>query len=256
LDENHWHIRDHTGWNYEFEIAWPGSSGEALLKLEGNEEHREGFATKEACLALKLSHRYKKDSPHFLKTMQDIRYYRALGITLTPELEHLWMPQREAETYVYNHPKLDVSKGEFFSGDGVRYVYDHDFIHRLVAFGEKPAYTYYMEDDEQVLTSKKRFFEAPHEIRILGGLEESLVLALERSQIPFDYKPDPDYSFKTALMKVCTSITSGYFRNFCWEHYEEIVAKYYELGGKDYVSSFKEKLKIVEVVYHEVPRTM
>lgn len=77
LDANHWHIVDSKGWNFEAEIAWEGSSGAALLALEGNEEGREGFATKEALLALKLSHRYKKDSPHYLKTMRDIQSYRA-----------------------------------------------------------------------------------------------------------------------------------------------------------------------------------
>jgi hypothetical protein len=255
LDENHWHIRDHTGWNYEFEIAWPGSSGEALLKLEGNEEHREGFATKEACLALKLSHRYKKDSPHFLKTMQDIRYYRALGITLTPELEHLWMPQREAETYVYNHPKLDVSKGEFFSGDGVRYVYDHDSIHETVAILQEwkdgkivqmPAYTLYMKDGAQVMTDKEKFFLQEEKIRLYGVYEEACVLALERSQIPFDFKPLPRYSFEKALMKVCTSITSGYFREYAWENYEKVLDLYNRLGHNDYIERFKENQHLLK----------
>ena len=239
IDASHWHIRDHNGWNYEFEIAWPGSSGELLLKLEGNEEGREGFASKEACLALKLSHRFKKDSPHFLKTMRDVQAYKAAGIVLTPELENLWLPQREAETYTYNHPKLDVSKGEFFSGDGVRYVYDHDTIHEAVARMDWPAYQNYMQDGADVLTSSQLFFALPEHTRLNGVYEEACVLALERSQIPFDFKPDPRYSFELALMKVCTSITSGWFRWYAWENYDKIIELYEELGEDDYVKRFK-----------------
>lgn len=262
IDASHWHIRDHNGWNCEFEIAWPGSSGELLLKLEGNEEGREGFASKEACLALKLSHRFKKNSPHFLKTMRDVQAYKAAGIVLTPELENLWLPQREAETYTYNHPKLGVSKGEFFSGDGVRYVYDHDTIHEAVALINhwdeppldslqeptrfRPAYTFYMKDGEQVMTDMDKFFSVNEKIRLYGVYEEACVLALERSQIPFDFKPDPRYSFEMALMKVCTSITSGWFRWYAWENYDKILDLYNQLGENDYVERFKKNAHLLK----------
>jgi hypothetical protein len=68
--------------------------------------------------------------------------------------------------------------------------------------------------------------------------EESCVLALERSQIPF---PDasPRKSFEYALMKVCTSITSGFFREWAWEHYDDVLALYNELGENDYIERFK-----------------
>ena len=246
IDASHWHIRDHNGWNYEFEIAWPGSSGELLLKLEGNEEGREGFASKEACLALKLSHRFKKDSPHFLKTMRDVQAYKAAGIVLTPELENLWLPQREAETYTYNHPKLDVSKGEFFSGDGVRYVYDHDTIHEAVSLFHEPAYKNYMQDGAQVMTDADKFFSCSTDIRLFGVYEEACVLALERSQIPFDFKPDPRYSFELALMKVCTSITSGWFRWYAWENYDKVLDLYNQLGENDYVERFKKNAHLLK----------
>lgn len=246
IDASHWHIRDHNGWNYEFEIAWPGSSGELLLKLEGNEEGREGFASKEACLALKLSHRFKKDSPHFLKTMRDVQAYKAAGIVLTPELENLWLPQREAETYTYNHPKLDVSKGEFFSGDGVRYVYDHDTIHEAVSLFHEPAYKNYMQDGAQVMTDADKFFSCSTDIRLFGVYEEACVLALERSQIPFDFKPDPRYSFELALMKVCTSITSGWFRWYAWENYDKVLDLYNQLGENDYIERFKRNAHLLK----------
>ena len=248
IDASHWHIRDHNGWNYEFEIAWPGSSGELLLKLEGNEEGREGFASKEACLALKLSHRFKKDSLHHWKTVDDILSYRKQGITLTPELE-AWLPQREAETYAYAHPKLNVNKTDFFSGDGVRYVYDHDDLHRIMAVESSPAYTKYMADGEQVLTSKDKFFSLDERTKLLGGLEEALVLCAERSLIPYNFEPNEDEMFKHALMKISTSITSGYFREFCWENQYKILEMYKEIG-KDWLSRLKMEIENASIKPH------
>lgn len=240
LSGKKWHVRTKDGWNFEWEIAWPGSSGEALL------EHCKGkvYAPLDVCLALKLSHRYLKNSPHFLKTMRDIQYLRLAGVELTPWLEE-WLPWREKETYVYNHPKLDVTKEQFFAGDGVNYVYDHDTIHKTVALTEcpmmgvkTPAYTYYMKDGSEVMTSKEKFLSVWEEIRLFGVYEETCVLALERSQIPNDFGIDPRRSFEMALMKVCTSITSGYFREWAYEHYDEVMALYEQLGESDYIERF------------------
>ena len=241
LSENKWHIRDKDGWDTEVEIAWKGSSGDVLLQLEGVVEGKEAFASKEALLALKMSHRYLRNSPHFLKTMRDIQAMRAQGVVMTAELENLWLPQREAETYVYNHPKLNVDKQTFFD-DNVGYVYDHDDLHRILAIEESPAYTKYMVDGEQVLTSREKFFTVSENVRLLGGLEEALVLACERSQIPFNFEPEPRRSFEMALMKVCTSITSGYFREFCWENYDKIVELYQLAGGDSYVEKVKKEI--------------
>ena len=116
---------------YEAEIAWPGSTAEKLLDIIANDPMtREGY---DGCLLpsldvlymLKMSHRYLKNSPHFSKTMEDIWEMRHRGAKIREE--HLeFFKLREAETYAYSHPKLNQNKSEFFSGDGVKYVYDHD----------------------------------------------------------------------------------------------------------------------------------
>jgi len=237
MSGDHWHLII-NGRHTEFEIAREGSSGASLLTIECVLEGEVRVASKEALLALKLSHRFKKNSPHFMKTMLDVKQMRAKGVVLTPELE-LWLPHRERETYVYNHPKLNVSKEDFFKGDGVNYVYDHDSLHVAVALREKPAYTFYMEDGTAVMTSKEKFFSVEEEVRLFGVYEEACVLALERSQIPYDFKPDPSKSFMTALIKVSTSITSGWFREYAWESHAEVVDLYQKLGQDDYIRRFK-----------------
>lgn len=245
LSGTKYHVMDKDNYNYEYEIAWPGSAAHALLEYL-NAIDKEVVAPVEVVYALKLSHKYLKDSPHFLKTMRDIQHLEANGIQLTEWLEE-WLPWRERETYVYKHPKLDVTKGEFFDGDGVNYIYDHDTIHLTVALisgidyigSRHPAYTFYMKDGEQVMTSKDKFFAVDEEIRLFGVYEETCVLALERSQIPFDFKPDARYSFELALMKVCTSITSGWFREYAWNNYDKVLDLYEQMGENDYIERFK-----------------
>lgn len=235
LSDSNYHVRFLDGMNYEFEIAWEGTSGADLLNTFEDE-----YLTPSWQLAMKLSHRYLKNSPHFLKTMRDIQHLRT--VCELNEVQQEWLKKREIETYTYKHPRLDVDKEAFFKDDGVRYVYDHDSIHGTQAsittgLGDVlPAYTFYTPN--QVLSSKEMFFKIPPSYRILGVYEETCVLALERSQIPYNFKPEPRKSFEKALIKVCTSITSGWFREYAWENYDKVVALYEKWGETDYVDSF------------------
>lgn len=244
LSGTKYHIVDSDGFNYEFEIAWPNTAAHALLIHLNALGEETVVSPLQVLLALKLSHRYLKNSPHFLKTMRDIWALRKAGVELDNWLLD-WLPWRERETYVYSHPKLDVSKSDFFSGDGVEYVYDHDSIHEAVAIRSKPAYTFYMKDGSEVMTSREKFFSASEQIRLLGVYEESCVLALERSQIPYAILPENPvkppsarYSFELALSKVCTSIASGWFREYAWENYDSVIDIYELFGENDYVERF------------------
>lgn len=248
----YYHCRGKDGMNYEFEIAWEDTSAAMLLGAYTYEGEK-AYAINADLLAIKMSHRYKKNSVHFKKTMDDIRFLRKKlkDSQLDPWL-YEFVRLREKETYTYSHPALNVDKGSFFKDDGVQYVYDHDDLHKVVAIEESPAYAKYIKDGQEVLTSSEKFWAVDQRTRLLGGLEESMVLALERSQIPHaigrEGGPTPRWSFEMALMKVCTSITSGYFREFCWEHYNEIMAMYDELGEFWYTNKFKEAASNGEIL--------
>lgn len=194
---------------------------------------------------LKMSHRFKKNSPHFLKTMEDIHFLRSLGAEIPDQVLY----KKRVEETLSKHPNLNQSKKDFFDTPGITYVYDHDDIHKAIAIGTKPAYTYYLRPGSEVFCDKKLFNATTEEIRLNGVLEEALVLALERSQIPFDYQVDKDKSFNTALTKVCTSITSGWFRTYAWENYFTIQKMYKELDF-DYVERFKQCLQENKVRPH------
>src|SRR6185437_2136772 len=238
----------------EGEITWEDSNAAQLRDLILNdpyttyEKRPNGFVIPSLNLLymLKMSHRYLRNSPHFLKTMRDIQMLRARGAKIEKSHEEFYQ-ERMRVTYDYGHPKLDQSKKDFFSDDGIKYVYDHDSIHEAMKHLEKPAYNYYKPDENEVFCSKDLFFAAPEMVRLLGGLEESYVLALERSQIPFIGRWTPRRSFEFALMKVCTSITSGWFREYCWENYDKIL----DLYDDGYVDRFWRAVEAGEVKHFD-----
>lgn len=214
----------------EFEVAMPESTGQELMDLNSDKNEYEcpymgtvHLATDVSQLALKTSHRYLKNSPYFWKTMLDIKKLRE--VAFIPEHYEDWLARREKETYNYSHPSLMKKKADFFNGDAVKYIYDHDELHLVVKLQDVPAYEYFKADDAEVYCDKDKFFDMPYELRINSVLEECWVLALERSQIPYAGKITPFESFKKALEKVCTSIASGWWREFAWENVDYILMR-------------------------------
>lgn len=175
---------------------------------------------------MKMAHRYKKFhisvlEKFFLKTRNDIMFYRDKGCVIEDqELYDL----REYHSYPYKHPALNVTKDEFFQDDGIEYVYDHDSLHEAMKVMEVPSYTRYLMDGEQVKVDRSKWDTLPRGLKIDGVYEEACVLALERAVIPHD--ADPDWAFRVALIKVCTSITSGWFREFAWENYDTVMYRH------------------------------
>lgn len=220
--------------NCEFEIVSPGTSSEMLVNLveHSNDSMETPFGwipSFDMLFTIKSSHKYLKNSPHFWKTLVDYHMMKACGAQVRPEYQEFFK-LRQKETYNYSHPKLNQSKDGFFADDAIQYVYDHDTIHQSVARGEQPAYTYYMKDGEQVQCDKNKFFNVvSEEVRLNGVIEEAAVLAIERSLVPHPNVWTPEYAWRFALAKVCSSITSGWFREFAYENALKIL-KLYPLG--------------------------
>jgi hypothetical protein len=220
----------------EAEVTWENSVSEKLFELIKNDsktkiDNNFYIPSLNLLYMLKMSHRYLKNSPYFLKTMSDIREMREMGAEIEDSHKE-FLKIREKDTYNYSHPKLNQEKKDFFT-ENVDYRYDHDTIHLSMRHLEKPAYMYFKPEDQDVWCSREMFEKCDQETKLYAVLEETQVLALERSQVLFQ-NIDPKKSFDIALSKVCTSITSGWFREFSWENYNKI-QKMYE---SDYVTKF------------------
>lgn len=250
IDEPNKKVIDTGTIKLEFDIAQDGDTNSSLLF-----QYPEGeltYAKPELVYILKMTHRFKKNSPHFHKTMHDINLLRDLGYGNIHPSWWPWIEDREKETYDYALPKLNQSKDNFFDTDGVEYTYDHDSIHKAIKMMDKPAYEYFKPEENDVFCSKELWDKCPEEVKLNAVMEESGVLALERSLVPYEFgcAGHQREVFSYALMKVCTSITSGWFRDYAWEHYKEVMDawddKFY-----NFVDKFQEGLESGVVVPHK-----
>lgn len=142
------------------------------------------------------------------------------------------------------HPKLNTTKGEFFEESDFK-IFDHDDIHKAIALGDTPAYTLMI--DGEVWVSRRKWRRMTEEQRFNCVLEEASVLALERVIIPSLYLDDvcfrgAKWAFEHALFKICTTITSGWFRDYCIERYWHAVR-----NRPDFVNAFFEGFKRGEI---------
>jgi hypothetical protein len=231
--------------NCEFELITPGSSSELLnnLVVEDKDSIDTIFGlvpSFDLLFTIKQSHRYLKNSPHVFKTLVDWHRMKFLGAKVRPEYE-AFLKLREKETYNYKHPSLtDQTKESFFNAaHGVEYVYDHDSLHESVKHLAMPAYKYYAKDNDPIKSDKEKFFSCDPKIRLYGAIEESSVLALERAIIPNEDKWTLKAAWTFAFSKVITSITSGWFREWCWNNAYDIMKSY----PSDYFDKFKDGLK-------------
>lgn len=125
------------------------------------------------------------------------------------------------EKYGDKTPKLNKTKAEFFD-DYVIKKYEHDDIHYATCYGERPVYEELKTDNEKVWCSKEKWACVSHEKRIQCVQEEAFVISIERYLIP-EPKFPVKFAFGKAVSRICTTLTSGWFRDFAIENWPEII---------------------------------
>ena len=163
------------------------------------------------------------------KFQSHITQYHKFGLARVFKDTNSWTNpfyiDRLAQTYrdfPHNHPKLNKSKDDFFT-DAVLRKYDHDMLHELVAFDIKPMYTKLQPDDPtSVWCDKTKWDDLPDLSKTLCVAEETMVTALERYLIP-----NPTYPTRLACLKsldkVCTTMCSGWFRDYAIDNYPLVI---------------------------------
>lgn len=148
------------------------------------------------------------------------------------ELERLHVRDTRSR---YNKTKPISLKGrnakDFFDDGVMKYVH-HDTLHKWMSLEGTPMYTKMQKPGSEVECDYDLFKEMSFEEQLNCVIEESKVIACERFLIPsimsgwiisphdFRYK-DVREAYKKALIKVCTTLTSGWFRDFAIKHYME-----------------------------------
>ena len=137
-------------------------------------------------------------------------------------------------------PRLNRSNTEFFdrSKNVVGYVFEHDDIHEAIKHYERPVYEMMKKDFSSAWCEKDMFNDLPHEYKIRCVQEEAYVIALERYIVLRKGPQDHFEAYKAAVQRICTTLCSGFFRDFAVDNYFEVLEAY----SPHYVALFTEKL--------------
>lgn len=168
--------------------------------------------------------------------------WRDLSFDKHITMYHRWLkPYLPTEGYAYDYlkrrteethkmfpqgnPNLMQSKEDFFN-DAVTKKYDHDYLHELFAYYDKPLYTRLLRQAGLAWCDRDKWDSLSHEDKILCVAEETQVIAAERFCIPNEWRYNTKRAYFAALKKVCTTLTSGWFRCFAIDYYPEIISRY------------------------------
>lgn len=229
------YIKTNKG-NYDIHVIYFDNSNKYLFdnqieflspytfKDEYNNEFK--VLSLETLYEIKKSHRMI--SREFKKTMNDFYRIKDLLSKDIPETEFYKLRLKETLIRAKNqtkHINLNQSKDDFFKTKNVTYIYDHDSIHESVKLTSEPMYKKILVPNEEVLCSEELWNKLSLLEKKYCVLEECYTISVERF-LSKNKLSDPYEAFKIALEKVCTTLTKGWFREFAYSNYREILNMY------------------------------
>lgn len=158
-----------------------------------------------------------------------ITKYHKFILPLLEDSSHLSNPvlleriKLTKKAYPQGNPNL-MQSNEMFFDDPVEKVYDHDFLHELYAYEDRPMFEKLKhEGEEGKAWCAKDLWEQLSQLQKLQCVaEESYVIATERFMVPNDWNYPTKKAFYYALKKVCTTLTSGWFRDFAIDNFPQV----------------------------------
>lgn len=116
------------------------------------------------------------------------------------------------------------TKDNFFD-DYVEKEQEHDYLHELVAYPDKPVYSRCLQEGQEVMIDWDKFLAMPFEQQVKMFREEINVIATERWLLPT--KDSGKITFREAysksLHKTVTALTKGKASRFLCENIEEFI---------------------------------
>ncbi|AXH49313.1 hypothetical protein HWB76_gp088 [Streptomyces phage Blueeyedbeauty] len=189
--------------------------------LAGYEWLDKQAATPIELYTIKVSHAFWDLHGTWNKHMHDIAFIQSKGYGyIVPELYDILYPIWE-ERYGKKKVNLNASPEDFFNKNVVR-VFDHDSIHRSIAYHDRPLYESILRDGHAVMVDKAKFDALSYEDKLRLVREEVYATALERQVIPSGYTCSPRGAYAWALKKTITSFSKGWFPLFIVDNYNEL----------------------------------
>jgi hypothetical protein len=147
---------------------------------------------------------------HWDKSMLDIRFLKSKGCALDKVLYSMLVEEWEI---IHGKKKVNLNKpNEYFFNDAVNRKYDHDQLHEMFKFYDKPLHTKIRKDETKALPDRELFEQLNFEDQVKCALEEIYVIATERFIIPHNI-PKRHAKYK-AMKQLVTTMTKGWFNLF------------------------------------------
>lgn len=165
--------------------------------------------------------KFDKHITHYHKFLKPyVEFYTSSDNDLLRERTAMTM-----KAYPQGNPNLMQSKEDFFD-DAVEKKYDHDYLHELFAYYDKPLYTRLLRQTGMAWCDESKWNNLTHEDKLKCISEEVQVIATERFLLPNDWKYISKLAYNKALSKVCTTLCSGWFRSNAIDYYPELLSLY------------------------------
>lgn len=185
--------------------------------------------SKEILFAIKASHItfpvnwYKNiEDYHFLKQ----NYFKNFDIKSDKNAFKIYVKRKqETKQRVDTKINLNVKNEEFFNQYNINRLIDHDKLHEMVAVFGEPMHNKIRKDKDNAYCDESLWNQLAWVEQLSTVAEEAAVIALERVIIPRMHTGqhvDADNAYRWALMRICTTLTSGWFRDFAIEHWPQL----------------------------------
>lgn len=199
------------------------------------------FASKEVLYSMKKSH---INFPGLFKKHISDYYFlnnHFNGIDILENITKIHYKETEGRIGQLKTPSLNKPVKDFFKqSDGyVKSYFIHDDIHKAVShYNNTPLYLNMQKDTTIAMCNKDMWDKFTYEDKCKCILEEAYVISLERKILPSLFNKAKWVSSKDAfdwsLMRICTNLCSGWFRQFATDNYYNILKYFNEL----YVDEF------------------
>ena len=167
--------------------------------------------------------KFNKHITHYHKFLkQYARIYDSTCKELLVERTKMTM-----DSYPQGNPNLMQSKEDFFD-DAVDKKYNHDYLHELYAHYDKPLYTKLLRQADLAWCEESKWQMLSHEDKLKCIQEEIYVIATERYLVRNNWEYPAKKAYMQALEKVCTTLCSGWFRDYAIDHYPKLIQDFNE----------------------------
>lgn len=164
---------------------------------------------------------FDKHITHWNKYLQPVTVFKN-------DFDEDYLKRRTAATmqmFPQGHPKLNQTVEKFFD-DAVVKKYNHDDLHILYAHHNKPLYTYMQSNPELAWCEKDKWDKFSFDDKIKCVQEEAYVIATERFLVPSGWNYPERLAYFNAVKKICTTLCSGWFRDFAIDNHQLICSRF------------------------------